>query len=354
MTLVVGRIRRDSIAIVADTLLTEAGGKPLPLEKGVVKSVLVPGGLCVSFAGSPALAARDIWDFTTRYQNRWGFAEAVTHFEDSSRRRGVDYLLAFAQHPKLLKIVGGRRVDSISPTQWIGSKDAYEAFREREARARQRHFRGRALSGVLAANIGDNSAFDGLYETLREVIAERCCSTVGGFTSAVVRSGNGFIFPSFSDMLYDWPRGHDDAYDFQLSDRIDLSSSGENSEFSVAQFSTAYPDLSIVGFYFPHAGIAYVFMPPRTLIADHCEVIRQASPERIVGCLNEIAGLGGSWRLFVAVPKSVFEGDEDFRRSPVNGEGMAAAFKMLVNTFPLSGSNEAIPLLEIRLPGPDE
>ncbi len=110
MTLVVGRIRRDSIAIVADTLLTEAGGKPLPLEKGVVKSVLVPGGLCVSFAGSPALAARDIWDFTTRYQNRWGFAEAVTHFEDSSRRRGVDYLLAFAQHPKLLKIVGGRRV----------------------------------------------------------------------------------------------------------------------------------------------------------------------------------------------------------------------------------------------------
>jgi hypothetical protein len=351
MTLVVGRITKGSIAIVADTQITAPGDKPLPMHQGVVKSVLVPGGLCVSFAGSPELAGRDIWDFTKRYQGRWDFGDAVTHFEDRSGRSGVDYLLAFAPFPKLLKIVGGRRIEAVSATQWIGSKDAYEAFRAREARAQKRHYRGRAFPAVLAANTGQNPALDGLYETLREVIAGRCCSSVGGFTSVVVRSGDSFIFPSFSDILYDWPASKGESFDLQLTDPINLSTSGENAEFSVAQFSTAYGDLSIVGFFFPHAGTAYVFIPRRTFVADRCEVIREVLPAQLVDRLNQILNLGSAWRLFVGVSRTVFERDLDRANHP---EGISVAIEMLLNTFPASGAGESVHPFQFWLPGPDD
>src|ERR1700722_10009763 len=104
MTLVVARIVGERIAIVSDTLLTRQG-QPLPPQQGVIKSCMLPGDICVSFANSPDLAGRDFAIFAERFPDGAAFAEVIAFFERSSRATGNDYIVAFSRAPRLVRIV---------------------------------------------------------------------------------------------------------------------------------------------------------------------------------------------------------------------------------------------------------
>src|SRR5690242_4876784 len=143
MTLVVGRIVGERVAVASDTMLTEHD-QPLPFQSGVIKSCMLPGDICVSFSNSPATAKRAFSEFASAFPIGARFGDAVCFFERSSETTGNDYLIAFVNPPRLIKIADGKRVNSISKTQWIGDRAAYELFRQYEAGRHPRPEHGRA------------------------------------------------------------------------------------------------------------------------------------------------------------------------------------------------------------------
>ena len=173
MTLVVGRIAGPRVSIASDTLLTGPGGQPLPFQSGVIKSCMLPGDLCVSFSNSPVTAGRAFKEFVGSYPAGTNFTEVVIFFERSSRDTGNDYLLAFANPAKLAKIADGKRVHSLSKTQWIGDQAAYTRFRGCETKQQPKAEQGRAINAVLFADDMPNSPASDLFSTMRQVVADR-------------------------------------------------------------------------------------------------------------------------------------------------------------------------------------
>ena len=96
MTLVVARVSGHRVAVVSDTQLTEHDER-LPIHKGVVKTYMLPGGICVSFSNSPELAVTDFQEFATAYPEGADFANTISFFEKASAKSGNDYLIAFAR-----------------------------------------------------------------------------------------------------------------------------------------------------------------------------------------------------------------------------------------------------------------
>src|SRR6201999_3687042 len=100
------------------------------------------------------------------------FVETVQFFEASSAETENDYILAFASPPRLVKIANGKRINSVSPTVWIGDKLAYERFREYQSRSRPFPQHGRAINSVLFMDEAEGSPASDLYSTMRNVILD--------------------------------------------------------------------------------------------------------------------------------------------------------------------------------------
>ena len=113
MTLVVGRTSGRRVAIVSDTQIVEHD-IPLPIQDGILKSYMLPGGISVSFSNSPELAAKDLKKFILEYPNGASFETVVSFFETASAASGNEYLVAFAKTAKLIKIIDGKRIRSIA------------------------------------------------------------------------------------------------------------------------------------------------------------------------------------------------------------------------------------------------
>ena len=79
MTLIVARQKGSRIAIVSDTQLS-LHGNALPPLNGILNSCLLANGICVSFAGSPELATREIWEFSKLHPLEAGYEETISFF----------------------------------------------------------------------------------------------------------------------------------------------------------------------------------------------------------------------------------------------------------------------------------
>jgi hypothetical protein len=349
MTLVVARILDQQISIVADTLITNLE-KPLPLSQGMVKSCMLASRICVSYAGSPELASKDIWQFSKLFPHDADFMETVKFFEQSSKLTGNEYILAFAKNPKIVKIVNGRRQTGTSKTQWIGDKAAYELFRAHEAKLRDKTERNRAISAVLVADEPVGSPASDLYSIMRHVVRENESKTVGGFVSVVSNLEGNFRHPCLSDILFDWPASEPPEFELKLEDNISFGSSGENEDFSVSIFTTAYANFTFIGFYFLRGNIAYVFHPTRTLMADTCTVIREVPPNELPKKLTEIFGRDYGWLIWIAGPSPIKKSTERYFDNGSDG-GNQFGIMMHCNTFPASGEKRKLPPLNLYFPG---
>jgi hypothetical protein len=127
MTLVVGRIVGPRVAIAADTMLTKQD-KSLPFQNGVVKSCMLPGDLCVSFCNSPDTAGRAFKEFAAKYPNGADYAEVMGFFEQSSEATGNDYLVAFANPARLIKIANGKHLNSVRRPSGLAIRMPIRAF----------------------------------------------------------------------------------------------------------------------------------------------------------------------------------------------------------------------------------
>jgi hypothetical protein len=119
----------------------------------------------------------------------------------------------------------------------LGDKDAYERFREYEAKHRKFIESGRAINAVLFADEMARSPASDLYSAMRHVVADRAISSTGGFVCVVSNRPEGFRYSVFSDMLFNWPEGESADFILDLNHQIDFGTSGENADYAVCQIS---------------------------------------------------------------------------------------------------------------------
>jgi hypothetical protein len=322
------------VAVASDTQLTEHDVR-LPIHKGVVKTYILPGGICVSFANSPELAVMDFQRFATAYPQGANFGNAISFFEAASAKSGNDYLIAFARQAKLAKIVDGQRMPSTARTQWIGDNAAYQRFREYEAKARRGFEAGRAVNAVLFADEIAKSPASDLYSTMRHVIADPQITSVGGFAYVLSDRLVTFRQSVYCDMLFDWPAVESDDFVLQLSDQIDFGASGENRGFAVVQASPGYLNLNVAAFYWLSGRKLFVFLGHDGSSLMKCSVLNDVEPPQIAASLNAHFGQDLGWLVMVlsAAPSATATRvREPSIAAGTNGVG----FQVLchVNTFP--------------------
>lgn len=349
MTLIVARQKGNRIAIASDTQLSAHDGA-LPLAEGVIKSCLLPNSICVSFAGSPELANKEIWNFSKKFPLVANYEETVSFFEAASNRTANDFIIAFSKYPKLVKIVDGKRQPNSASTMWIGDRAAFELFREIETGSKKKPQSGRALSGVLMAD-GEDTIASELYSTMRNVVFGKQIESVGGFAPVVSNSAEGFHFPCLSDILYDWPDGVSEEFDFENEAKVTLGSSGENQEYSVSMFTSGYANFSLVGFYFLAAKKAFVFAPVQTLMSDRCVVIKDVYATDLPAKLTKAFGRDMGWRIWISGPNPNLSSTY-FRPKVQDDRGTQLGFLTHCNTFSDPQQSLAPPPLEMHFPGP--
>ena len=338
MTLAVARVRGSRVSVVSDTQLTEHGVR-LPRHKGIIKTYMLPGDICVSFSNSPELAEKDFQDFVTAYPRGADYASTTSFFERKSAKSGNEYLIAFARQAKLVKIVDGRKLPSAASTQWIGDKAAYELFCEYEAKECKSPVAGRAVNAVLFADEIDKSPASDLYSTMRQVIADRRQTTVGGFAYVVSDRLDAFRQSVYCDMLFDWPEFESEDFVLQLNDKIDFGASGENSGFAFAQTSPGYLNLNAAAFYLLSGRKLFVFSSQYDRILMRCSVLNDVEPHQIAVRLNAFFGRDLMWLVQVLSAAPTIT-ETKFRNVAISGGPQGVAFSLLchVNTFPTRGS----------------
>jgi hypothetical protein len=349
MTLVVGRQRNGKVALTGDTLITE-NGKPLPLSQGVMKICALPSGVCVGFSGSPELAKKDLWNFSARYPKEVSLAEAVSFFEKSSKTTGNQYLLAFSDSGKLVKISDGRAQTNAAPTQWIGEKDGYEAFREFEAKFRAHGLKGRAITTSLNWNNNDGGISSELYGIMRQVVYNKAVNSIGGLVTTLNNGGGaGFQAAAFTDLLYDWPSDLSVDAEIKLEEKRSLEASGENQKQSTSIFGSAYPNMNLLGYYFLAGKLAVVFLPGNTPIADRVLSVHNVEPENLPKKLTEIIGVDFLWQFIIASAVPTSSVQAPLQQST---EGVEMAIFVHSNTFPPKGKQTQGPGLHFQFDGP--
>jgi hypothetical protein len=334
MTLAVARIVGNRIAIAADTLITEHG-KPFPPSKGVIKSCMLPGDICVTFSNSPELAARDFERFSKSHPEGAAFSEAVSFFERSSFDTGNDYLLAFSRAPRIVKISDGRRIETVSKTLWIGDGLAFQRFRKAEERSLKRRDAGRAVNAVMFMDELEKSPASGLYSAMREVVVDRSVASVGGFISIISNRDPGFRHSVYSDMLFNWPESKATDFILELNDQIDFGASGENFEYAVAQISPSYLGLNVVGFYLLKARKAFLFLGERNGLPMECRVLSDVPPTEIAKRLSECVGFDPRWLLTImAAAPNRTSSVERWPHRTESPSGVGLSMMCHANTFP--------------------
>jgi hypothetical protein len=333
MTLAVGRVSGQRVAVVSDTQITEHD-MPLPTTSGVIKTMMLPG-ICVSFSNSPELAARDIAQFASVYPQGAGFADTVAYFEQASANSENEYLIAFAKHAKLVKVSNGKRIRSESKTQWIGDASAYARFREYEARSRQFPEAGRAINAAMFADeIADSPASD-LYSTMRRVISDRSIPSVGGFAYVLSDRLEHFRQSAYCDMLFDWPMSAAEDFNLDLNDQIDFGASGENREFAIVQASPSYMGLNLAVFYVLTARKVFVFGSTTDDPTMRCRVLSNVEPLDIPSRLAAHFGKDWGW-LMQVMSASPSASTTNFREVPISSGPSGTRFEFFchANTFP--------------------
>lgn len=318
---------------MADTRLTEHD-RSLPPQKGTIKSCMLPGDICVSFSNSPDLAMRDLEKYIVCYPNGGNEVDTIKFFENSSKDTDNEYIVAFSQPAKLIKIVDGRRVDNWSKMHWIGDRDAYSRFREYAGRTIRRPENGRAINNVLFADELEKSPASDLFSAMRNVVNDSSMSSVGGFVSVISNRENGFRYSVYSDMLHDWPTSKDENYDLRLEDRIDLGATGENEGYAVAQISPGFMGLNLTAFYYTKGKKLFLFYGENNCLPTQCKVFENTAAVDIYSTLNKFLKVDYRWLMVITSPQSMVLPAENTLGN--KNEGIRFPFLVEANTFPKS------------------
>ena len=302
---------------------------PLSARNWVLKSICLPGGICVSFSGSPELAWKSFRHYRECYPHGTSCAAVLEFFEKSSAETNNDYIIAFAATAKLVTIRGGRRATGISQTHWIGDKEAFERFREYEHDRGRQYECGRAVNAAWFADEMAGSPASDLYSIMRSIVVDRNVKSVGGFVSVLSNRDIGFRFAVYSDALFDWPLELSENQIPKATDKHDLLASGENERYSVSQISPGYYNMNAVAFYIL-TGRLLVLLFETQGGEMRCTSVQNVEPGRIADAID--AKLSFPFRAMCLVMSSRGGAFPPIQRTADDGVGMRVYCE--ANTMP--------------------
>jgi hypothetical protein len=238
-----------------------------------------------------------------------------------------------------VKIVNGRRQRPLTNTMWIGDAAAYNAFREHEAKAREKYERGRAINGVLFADEFPLSPASDLYSIMRHIVSDPRIESVGDFVYVIGSRPDGFRFSVYSDMLFDWPNDKPDDYELSLLDKMHLNASGENSGYSISQLTPEFIGTNMVAFYFVRTHSLFLFSGQIGSLATECRAIRNVPPQNVAAALKQV--LGFDYRWLALVTSAADRNASRYGESRPEGDsyGLSLGIFYHLNTLPHSGAS---------------
>ncbi len=330
MTLVVARVRRNRLSIVADTMVS-AHGTPLATKDWVLKSICLPGDICVSYSGSPELAAKAFQFFRKRYPLGANYEDTIRFFEADSAVSGNDFIIAFAKRARIVTVRDGSRKGGVSNTHWIGDHSAFERFREYESRERRPHWHRSAVNAALFADEMEDSPASDLYSVMNNVAQDSDIQSVGGFVTVLSNRDKHFRFSVYSDVLLDWPAALHEGQALSLTDKIDLLASGENDRFSVNQISSGYYNMNAVAFYVLKGRLLFTFREAENG-ETRCTRYENVEPNEIASTLD--AKFGFPFRTMCLVMSGRDGFTRTIPRTIEANEGLGLSLYCEVNTMP--------------------
>lgn len=205
VTLIVARAGDWGVRVASDLRVTDREAVKGGYGAGVLKSIVLNRGLCVSFAGTPVTAALDA---VRRQVDRASDVLAVEQGLLAEHRQldgRVDFLVAALGPPRLSVLTGGELRGPV-PNGWIGDYDAFSAYQRvfhhqpsslppgYEARREELEI-GSAMMTAMDQVIGDD-AVPSVGETAIHVVPEpigfrysNAARMVGGFVPQSIPSG---------------------------------------------------------------------------------------------------------------------------------------------------------------------
>ncbi len=298
MTLIVARLSHGEISIASDTMLTEHG-RPLPRSRDVIKTRMLPGDVCVSYAGSPDLADKCFLAYVAQHRSGHGYDDMLKFFECDSIKTNNDYIVCFYKLLKIVAIKNGARIITPAKTVWIGDKVAYEAFRRYEQSEENSPLLGRASPATIFADDFEHSPASPLYQAMRHVVNDVNCPCVGGFPCIVSSKPNGFRFAAFSDTLYDFPSDWPELTPIKATDKVSFGASGENAGYCYSQISTNIIGSNQVAFYYLRGGLLFAFDSNGPMSTSQCRVVRHVEPHKVVENLVPFEDKRLGWLVFI-------------------------------------------------------
>ena len=203
---------------------------------------------------------------------------------------------------------------------------------------------------MLFADEFKNSPASDLYSAMRNLVRSKEVETVGGFVCLLSNREQEFRHSAYCDMLFDWPNDTPLSYELDYNDSVDFGSTGENEEYSISQISTGYENFNCVCFYVLRAKTAYLFYPTKTIIADACKVITDLEPINITDRLLDTMKIDLGWLAFVASAPENGKTTSFRQDSPDVKNGNQLGMMVHCNTFPPSGVQRNLPVLEWKIP----
>jgi hypothetical protein len=281
MTLVVCKVRGSHIFILADTRITKQNVKLSP-ERGIIKTALLSPTTSISFSHSPELASRDIKTFTIRYQGIFSYSDALHFFENSSRDTGNDYLLAFLDPLRVVKVTEGKAMKVIGNRAWIGDYGAFHRFREYQSNKRKGLDVWEMITWPrLTDDPATSNAFSDLMSAFQSTLSDTEVLSAGDFYTVVTNVESNFKFLTLAKLYYDG-----------LGPYPVTPKSGENFDYRFSVLVPKRPSINACAFYYPHAQRGYIFygILPYT-VADQCTVARHETEASFLELCQAVVGI---------------------------------------------------------------
>lgn len=288
MTLVVVKKSGSKVFIFADTRLSEHG-KALPPDQGIIKTAFIAPHIAVAYSNSPDLAARDINEFSSNGINP-NYLNVTQYFKESSLKTNNEYLIAFADTARVVKISIGIIERSVSQTHWIGDEGAFERFNSFE-RGKTKFDLGAPWSmntwPLDWVQLTHAQAVGNWLDISSAVLMAPDIGSTGDFLTVATNVGATFRFLPHSKLFYDNAR-----LQSSLFKEAELVARGENRAYQYSAIVPLEPAVNGAGFYFPQAQIAYIFYAPKNeVVASKCRLIKASTTDELVQHCKDECGI---------------------------------------------------------------
>lgn len=280
MTFVLCKTIGQHLFIFADTRISQNDVR-LPPEQGLIKTTFLSSQVAISFAHSTELATRDIKKFAATFKSGFAYANVVEFFRTSSLETNNEYILAFINPLRVVKISSGSATKSLGQQTWIGDEKAFTRYRAYETRNRKGPNIWHQTAWASLGNAKINQKFGNILRSFQLTLTDNEIESAGDFYTVATNAGPDFRFMIFAEMYFD-----------SLGRNPAIPTTGENFDYRFSILAPKQSGVNASAYYYPHAAKGYIFYGKSPIeVADQCVVMSNVSRDEFIDACSLKAGV---------------------------------------------------------------